>query len=56
MAHSFYVVKNGAAKSVDNITAPKKTNSAHGSPAGESVAAPVSKSNSLRSGNVAAGG
>jgi len=56
MAHSFYVVKNGAAKSVDNITAPKKTNSPHGNPAGESVSAPVGKGNSMKSGGVAAGG
>lgn len=56
MAHSFYIIKNGAAKSVDNVTAPKKNNMAHGNPAGESVGNPVSKSNSLKSGSVPAGG
>jgi len=55
MVHSFYVIKNGAAKSVDNYTAPKKTNSAHGSPAAE-VVGTTRKANTLRSGSVAAGG
>lgn len=56
MVHSFYVIKNGAATSVDNKTAPKKTNSPHGNPAGESTSAPVSKTGGLVSGGVAAGG
>jgi len=56
MAHSFYVIKNGSVKSVDNKTAPRKTNMAHGNPAGESTGRPVSKANSLKSGSVPAGG
>lgn len=56
MAHSFYVIKNGAVRSVDNKTNPRKTNAPHGNPAGESVGNSVSKSNSLKSGSVPAGG
>lgn len=55
MAHSFYVVKNGAAKSVDD-TSPKKTVLPNGNPAGESVGSPVGKSNTTKSGSVPAGG
>jgi len=56
MVHSFYVVKNGVSTSVDNKTSPKKTNSPHGNPAGESTSSPVGKTGGLVSGNVAAGG
>ncbi len=56
MVHSFYVMKCGTATSVDIKTAPKKNNTAHGNPPGESVGAPVGKSNTLKSGSVPAGG
>ena len=56
MAHSFYVMRHGTATSVDIKTAPKKTELPRGNPAGESVTAPVSKTSTLRSGSVPAGG
>jgi len=56
MAHSFYVIRNGVATSVDNITSPKKTVLARGNAPGESVSAPVRKTNTLKSGSVPAGG
>lgn len=54
MAHSFYVLKFGAVVSVDD-TSPKKTVAANGNPAGD-ASGPVSKTSTMKSGSVPAGG